>query len=113
MVELAVVAPKSYVDWETFQSILDSMQEIYDLKWVVAPRPHPLITLYCKVDIIACYVNSLREVDKYDIGLVFSSNKESMSIDCETFCYWNKPYYIYHTDIDEFSFIHLKSPTAV
>jgi hypothetical protein len=110
--KLVVVAPPKYDDWEKFQSVVDSIRELYELKWIVAPRPHPLITLYCKTDIIACYINSLREVDKYDAGLIFSSASNTMELDCEAICYAYKPYYIYHTDIDEFSFIHVTNKTT-
>lgn len=107
---IAVSVAKDYDDWETFQSVMDSMIELHPLDYIVAEQPHSLISLYCKVDIVPCYINSLRECDKYDVGLVFSTNKSNMSTECETMCYNHKPYYIYQTDRDEFRYVHLRSP---
>jgi len=100
---IAVSVAKDYKDWETFQSIMDSFLELHDMKFLVTANPHPLISLYCKIDIVPCYVNSLREREKYDMGLVFSTAKNLMSDECEVM--GHKPYYIYHTDKDEFSYI--------
>jgi hypothetical protein len=107
---IAVSVAQDYNDWETFQSVLDSLLELHDMDFLVTAKSHALISLYCKIDIVPCYVNSLREREKYDMGLVFSTAKHQMSDECEILCYGHKPYYIYHTDKDEFSYIHLKSP---
>ena len=104
--QVAVVVDPAYKDWETFQSVMDGMVELYNPQWVVAPKPHPLISLYCKIDIIACYINSLLELDKYDMGLVFSL-KNSMGKECETMCFNHKPYFIYKADIDEFFYVEI------
>lgn len=104
---IAVAVAKDFDNWETFQSVMDAMIELHPFDYIVAAKSHPHISLYCKVDIVPCYVNSFRERDKYDIGLVFSTNKSSMSDECEVMCYGNKPYYIYNGDKDEFSYVHL------
>lgn len=104
---IAVAIASDYNDWETFQSVMDSFTELYPFKYIVSAQPHSLLSLYCKVDIVPCYVNSLREREKYDVGLVFASAKHNMSDECEVMCYSNKPYFIYHTNKDEFSYVHL------
>jgi hypothetical protein len=104
--QLAVIVDPEYKDWETFQSVMDAAVDLYNPKWIVAPKPHTLITLYCKIDLVACYINSLREFDKYDMALVFST-RSSMHEECELLCFNHKPYFIYKTDIDEFFYIEI------
>ena len=104
---IAVAVAKDYNDWETFQSVMDSLVELHPVKYIVAAQPHSLISLYCKIDIVPCYINSFNDKDKYDIGMVFSTAKSNMSDICQIMCYSNKPYYIYHTNKDEFSYVHL------
>ena len=104
---IAVAVAKDYKDWETFQSVMDSLVELHPVNYIVAAQPHSLISLYCKIDIVPCYINSFNDRDKYDIGMVFSTAKSNMSDICEIMCYSNRPYYIYHTNKDEFSYVHL------
>lgn len=109
---VAVVAADDFKDWEKFQSIVDAFIELYPTNFIVTAKPHKLLSLYCKIDIVDCYINSFREVDKYNIGLVFATNKTNMSKECEQMCYANKPYYIYNADIDEFRYVHLQKQIA-
>lgn len=104
---IAVAVAQDYKDWDTFQSVMDSMVELYPPNYIVAARPHSMISLYCKVDIVDCYINSFADRDKYDVGLVFATVKDNMDRVCETICYSKKPYFIYNTDTDEFSYVHV------
>ena len=104
---IAVAVASDFKNWDIFQSVMDSMVELYPPKYIVAARSHSLISLYCKIDIVDCYIHSFQDREKYDVGLVFATSKDRMSSVCETFCYSHRPYFIYSADIDEFSYVHV------
>lgn len=106
---IAVSVSKDYKDWEQFQSVLDSLREIYEMKFLIAPRPNSLITLYGKIDIVPCYVNSLEEHDKYSIAFLFSTRKDTLISDQNILNKHKKPYFIYSSSEDEFSWISNES----
>lgn len=105
MLSLAIFVPSSYGDWEKFQSVVDSVQELYEVDYLVYTTPHKLISLYAKIDCMLCGVNSIREIDKYDLALVFTSLKEKMQDTISFLCSSNKKTIVYDSFQDEIEVI--------
>ena len=105
MITLLVAVPSSYGDWDKFQSVLDSVQELYDIQWLVYSKPHKLISLYCKIDLVQCGIHSLEEHDKYDMALVFSNAKEKMINTINELQSYNKTIIVYDSAQDEIEVI--------
>jgi hypothetical protein len=105
MISLAIFAPSTYTDWDKFQSVVDSVRELHDIDYIVYTQPHKLIQLYCKIDCMQYGVNSLREVDKYDMALVFTSAKAKMLDTLTSLRQYSKPTVVYDSFQDEIEVI--------
>lgn len=105
MINLMILAPSSYGDWEKFQSVVDSIQELYDIHYLVYCKYHKFIQLYSKIDCMLCGVNSLKEIDKYDIALVFTNAKEKMTDSLQTLKNFGKKTIVYDSVQDEIEVI--------
>jgi hypothetical protein len=101
MINLMIFVPASYSDWEKFQSVVDSVQEVYDIHYLVYSKYHKFIQLYCKIDCMFYGVNSIREVDKYDVALVFTNAKEKMIETINSLKEYCKPVIVYDSYQDD------------
>lgn len=101
MINLMILAPSTYTDWEKFQSVVDSVRELYDIHYLVYSKYHKFIQLYAKIDCMFYGVNSLKEVDKYDVALVFTSAKDKMLDTLAVLKQYSKPTVVYDSFQDE------------